>query len=302
MLNTLAVSVGAVWNTIEGGTAIEAGLSYAGLPVILDAAMRLGNRASTYTDTAGAEHSFQWQEQSATLAARLPLTRLAGRQRQSLTASAAIGLTEISDQPVAFRFENNNGRFAPVTYALSASHARAAAFRDLFATGASASLVYRHTPFDSPYRSHILAARAVAVAPTPVPTHALVIDASHQEQRRDTYEFGRLIGFPRGFRARYHDRLSVVGASYHLPLFYPDLALGPLVYSRRVQGALFADVGEGSDRTGDAVTPYRSVGVELTTDLAFFGTRSTTRLGVRFSQRLTGDRKATTEFLVQLPQ
>jgi hypothetical protein len=302
MLNTLGLSIGGVVNVDEGTGAIEAGASYAGLPMIVDGAARLGSRVSTYTDTAGAEHAFSWKEQSLTLAARLPLTRLFGQQRQSLTASAAIGLTEIRDQPVEFLFENNNGRFAPVSYRLSASHVRAAAYRDLLQSGASALMTYRHTPFATPYRSHLLAARGILVLSAPLPNHAVVIDAAHQEQRRDTYEFASEIGVPRGFRSRYHDRLSRAGISYHMPLLYPDLAIGPLVYSRRLQGAVFADAGRGSDRTDSSVTNYRSIGAELTTDLAFFGTRSTTRLGVRLSQRLTGDKRAVAQFIVQLPQ
>jgi hypothetical protein len=302
MLNTLALNVGGVFNPDEGTAAIEAGASYAGLPVIVDGAIRVGSRASTYTDSADAEQRFSWKERSVTLAGRLPLTRLFGQQRQSLTTFAAIGLTEIRDQPVAFRFENNNGRFVPVSYGLSASHARSAAYRDLFQTGASASVTYRHTPFSTPFRSHQLTTRGTLVLPGLLPAHALVIDGGHQEQRRDTYEFSSELAMPRGFSSRYHDRLTRAGAVYHLPLLYPDLAIGPILYSRRVQGALFIDGGRGSDRRGDTVVDYRSAGLELTTDLALFGTRSTTRLGVRVSQRLTGDERTVTQFLVQLPQ
>lgn len=302
MLNTLALNVGGVFNPGEGTVAFEAGASYAGLPVIVDGAIRLGSRVSTYTDSADAEQRFSWQERSLTFAGRLPLTRLLGQQRQSLTTFAAIGLTEIRDQPVAFRFENNNGRFVPVSYGLTASHARSAAHRDLFQTGASASATYRHTPFSTPFRSHQLTARGTLVLPGLLPAHALVIDGGHQEQRRDTYEFSSELGMPRGFSSRYHDRLTRAGAAYHLPLLYPDLAIGPILYSRRVQGALFIDGGRGSARGGDTVVDYRSAGIELTTDLALFGTRSTTRLGVRVTQRLTGDERTVTQVIVQLPQ
>lgn len=302
MLNTVGLSVGAVVNLDERTAAAEAGASYAGLPVILDGALRIGSRASTYRDSADARRRYSWRERSATLAARLPLTRLTGHQRQSVTASVAIGLTEIRGQPVAFRLENNNGRFSPVSYLLNASHTRAAAFRDLFQTGASASVSYRHTPFTTPYRSHLLAVRGALVLPSLLPNHALVIDAGHQEQRRDTYEFSSEIAVPRGFSSRYHDRLTKVGVAYHLPLLYPDLAIGPLVYSRRVQGTVFSDIARGRDRAGDRVVNYRSIGAELTTDIALFGTRSTTRLGVRLSQRLTGDRRTVTQFIFQLPQ
>ena len=175
---------------------MEAGASYAGLPVIFDGAARLGSRVSTYTDTTGADHAFSWKEQSLTLAARLPLTRVFGQQRQSLTAMAAIGLTEIRDQPVDFFFENNNGRFAPMSYFLLASHTRAAAYRDLLSTGANTIVTYRHTPFATPYRSHLLAARvqpvdvldvaaadAAAAEEPPPPQHRLLLPQLHHLPR-----------------------------------------------------------------------------------------------------------------------
>jgi hypothetical protein len=163
-------------------------------------------------------------------------------------------------------------------------------------------VVYRHTPGSNDYRSHLLAGRASAIAPGLWRNHALVLDAAHEEQRPDNYRFSSEVLFPRGFPRRYHDRLTRAGASYHLPLLYPDLAFGPLLYVRRVQGAAFADVARGTDRTGGRVADYRSVGGELTADLAPLGTRTTMRLGVRLSQRLTFDRKTVAEFLVQLPQ
>ncbi len=302
MLNTFALTAGVLFNTNEQTLSVEAGASYAGLPALLDAGVRLGSRGSTYTDTAGREVPYNWNERSLQLAARLPFTRIMGQRRQSLTLSVGASFTEISDQPVRFRFENNNGRFVPLSYAVSASHVRAAAFRDLFQTGASASLVYRHTPGSSDYTSHIAAARATAIAPGLFRNHALVLDAGHEEQRPTTYRFSSELVFPRGFSRRYHDRLTRAGVSYHLPLLNPDLAIGPLLYFRRIQGAAFADVARGSDRTGSATVDYRSVGGELTAHIAPLGTRTTMSVGVRVSQRLTGTKETVTQFIVQLPQ
>ena len=302
LLNTFGLNVGVVFNPNERTQAIEAGMSYAGLLVIVDGALRLGSRASTYTDSAGAEHAFSWDERSANVVARLPLTRLMGLRRQSMTLSAGLGITEIRDQPVEFRFENNNGRFMPVSWALTAADVRAAAYRDLLQAGIGATVVYRHTPGSADYRSHIGALRLTAIAPSLVANHAIVVEAGHEEQRPANYRFSSELVFPRGFTRRYHDRLTRAGVAYHLPLWYPDLAIGPLVYARRVQGAIFADGGRGSDRLGARVFRYRSVGGELTADLAPLGTRSTMRVGVRVSQRLTGDKGVVSEFILSLPQ
>lgn len=302
LLNTFGVTAGVLFNTNERTWSTDIGASYAGLPVLLDGGLRLGSRGSTYTDITGRERDYSWNERSVQLAARLPFTRIMGQRRQSLTLSASANLTEITDQPVRFRFDNGNGTFVPLSYAVSASHVRAAGYRDLFQTGASASVVYRHTPGSHDYRSHLLAGRGTGILPGLWRNHALVLDAAHEEQRPDNYRFSSEVLFPRGFPRRFHERLTRAGASYHLPLLYPDIAFGPLLYVRRVQGAAFADVARGADRTGGRVADYRSVGGELTADLAPLGTRTTMRLGVRVSQRLTFDRRTVAEFLVQLPQ
>ncbi len=302
LLNTFGVSAGVLWNTNEGKMSYDVGASYAGLPMIFDAGVRLGSRGSTYTDTLRREREYSWNERSVTFAARLPLTRLMGQRRQSLVLSAAVSQTEITDQPVAFRFDNNNGRFMPVSYGIAASHVRAAAYRDLFQTGVSAAAMYRHTPFGSEYDSHLSVVRGAAIAPGLFDNHAFVVDAGHEEQRPTNYRFSSELVFPRGFARRFHERLTRASASYHLPLLYPDLALGPWLYVRRVQGSAFADAARGTDRFGARVADYRSAGGELTADIAPFGMRTTLRAGVRVAQRLTGDKRATTEFIVILPQ
>jgi hypothetical protein len=179
---------------------------------------------------------------------------------------------------------------------------RAAGIRDLFQTGASAALIYRHTPISDDYRSHLAATRLTAIVPGPWTNHALVFDVGHQEQRPTNYRFSSELVFPRGFSARYHDVLTRAGASYHVPLWYPDLALGPLLYFRRVQGAVFGDIGRGNDRAGTRAFDYRVIGGELTADIAPLGTRTTMRAGMRLSQRLSGDKRAVAQFLLQLPQ
>lgn len=300
LLNTFGLSVGATFNVNEHTGAAEVGASYAGLPVILDVAGRLGSRASTYTDTAGAVHGFSWHEQSLNMSLRLPLTRLRGLTRQSLVATAGLGLTHISDQPVAFRNENNNGDFTPATYALSAFHLRPAAYRDLYPTGGVVSALYRHTPFGSDYRSHQTSVRGAVYLPGLAENHAFVIDAARELQDPTNYRFSAQYLFPRGYASRIHERFTRLGTSYYLPLAYPDLALGPWAYVRRIQGGIFGDAGRGSTRSGAAVIDYRSAGAELTADVSPFGLRDTIRTGVRYAHTFTNARRNTLQWIVSL--
>ena len=96
--------------------------------------------------------------------------------------------------------------------------------------------------------------------------------------------------------ARFHEEFTRVGAAYHLPLLYPDLALGPWLYVRRVQGAASGDVGRGRD--GSRVSDYRSVSGEITADISPFGLRTTVRAGIRLSRPLTGASRSSTEFIL----
>ncbi|MEO7966819.1 MAG: hypothetical protein ABIT38_23205, partial [Gemmatimonadaceae bacterium] len=300
ILNTFGLSVGATFNLNERASAAEVAASYAGLPVIVDVSARLGSRASTYTDSTGESQGFSWHEQSITAALRLPLTRLTGLTRQSVVASAGLGVTHISDQPVGFRFENNNGWFTPVTYLLSASHIRPAAYRDLYPTGAVVTALYRHTPFGSDYRSHQGSVRGALYLPGLAENHALVVNAAREVQDPTNYRFSTQYVFPRGYASRFHERFTRASADYHLPLLYPDFALGPWLYVRRVQGAVFGDVGRGSTRSNTLVRDYRSAGVDLTADVSPLGLRQTIRSGVRVARTFTAPERTSVEWIVTI--
>jgi hypothetical protein len=286
LLNTFGASVGYLFNTNEKTHSAEAGVSYAGLLPVFDAAVRIGSRASSYIDSTGAEVPFSWSERSATFGARVPLVRLRGLTVQRLSLGATIGTTRISGQPVDFFLINNNGDFRSLTYSASASHFLGAAARDLTPLGVSALGVYRHTPLPGDYEGHQASLSASAYLPGVLRHHRFVLDGVIEEQRPTNYRFSAIRSFPRGYDSRFHERFVKGGVSYQMPLWYPDLAIGPLAYVRRVQGGGFADWGRGTTRTDSLRRYYRSVGGEATADVAPFSTRWTMRVGARYSYRI----------------
>ena len=300
VLNTLGVVAGPTVNLNERTVAVDVGVSYAGLPVIIDASGRIGSRASTYVDSAGASQPYTWHERSLAASLRLPLTRVSGQTRQSILTSVTLGRTRISDQAVAFRNDNNNGDFNTLTYVASASQVSSAAYRDLYPIGGVLTGVYRHTPFGSDYTSHQQLLGAAAYLPGAWRHHALVLDLAREVQRPGNYHFSSLVLFPRGYDSRFHETLSRVGVTYHAPLFYPDRAFGNWLYLRRVQGNVFGDVGRGEARDGRRRRDYRSTGAELTVDASPFGLRTTIRAGVRVSRLLTDGGKTVTQAVIAI--
>src|SRR5690606_19385552 len=81
--------------------------------------------------------------------------------------------------------------------------------------------------------------------------------------------------------------------NYTFPVWYPDIAIGPLLNIQRVKLNLFYDYGEGEGKeyyynfgnglvyVVDTGTRYQSTGAELTFDVNFFRTRPQFEVGVR---------------------
>jgi hypothetical protein len=81
-----------------------------------------------------------------------------------------------------------------------------------------------------------------------------------------------------------------------LPLWYPDLALGPFFYFQRLKGSIFYDYGQSKYQ--NQTTPYQSVGLELSTDFNFMRLNTVLLdMGVRFSY-LPKTNKPVVEFIV----
>jgi outer membrane protein assembly factor BamA len=104
--------------------------------------------------------------------------------------------------------------------------------------------------------------------------HSLSLRGGFQRQqnRQGSYYFSSPILFTRGYSYQNHESLFTSSAEYRFPLFYPDIALGPLVNIQRVKGALFYDIGQGRDMVNGLdtkLTNYQSISAEIGFDVNF---------------------------------
>lgn len=301
VLNTVSTSLAYRFNPARHTQGLDAGVSYAGFLPIFDLGLRYGTDAAMFEDSTGAVLPFIWHEQAATLTARVPLVALRGLAAQQFLAAVSLGYTAIGGRPVDFPLDNNNGILKTMTYTVFASHREPSAYRDLVGTGIYALGRYRHTPLGGDYFGHTYMLQAGASLRGPFPHHGMSAIAAIEEQRPTNYAYSSELPFARGYDARARFRIWRAGASYALPLWYPDINVGPLVFVRRLQAEAFGDYSVGYSSGGRFKTFYRSAGVELTTDFVPFAMNQTWRAGVRYSYRADAAEPWRMQVIVRIP-
>lgn len=111
----------------------------------------------------------------------------------------------------------------------------------------------------------------------------------------NNYLFRNQIPLPRGQTvSRYQDMYSM-SINYTLPVWYPDIAVGPLINFQRVRANVFADYAYGKSvfTNGVAQQTYTSVGGELKFDINIMRFLPQFNVGFRYSYGIT---PATTQF------
>ena len=168
------------------------------------------------------------------------------------------------------------------------------------------------TPFGGDFSAHTLAARLIVYLPSPfqltkLPAfrhHSFFVTGAWQSSETaftpDLYNFRNQIPRPRGFAYPLTPEFYYVGANYTLPLWYPDIALGPVAYFKRLRANVFYDYGEGSQdvylydyKNDEEITiayvtdEYRSAGIELSVDMHVMRYPQEFGIGLRYSRLLT---------------
>ena len=105
----------------------------------------------------------------------------------------------------------------------------------------------------------------------------------------NNYTFRNEIPLPRGGLdvSRFQNFYSM-SVNYTLPVWYPDIALGPLLNIQRLRVNGFLDYGFGSGQFGQAITRnYTSTGVEVKLDINVMRLLPQMDIGFRYSKGLT---------------
>jgi hypothetical protein len=124
------------------------------------------------------------------------------------------------------------------------------AYRDINPRwGQVIDLRYTVAPWDNDLYGSRRYARGILFFPGFFVNHSFVLSAGYENQKpvREML-YRNSIAYPRGYGDNIvSEKLFSFTADYTMPLFYPDLAAGSLVYLKRIRGSLFFDGSTGWD-------------------------------------------------------
>ncbi len=150
---------------------------------------------------------------------------------------------------------------------------------------------YKYSPAGLMKTDNMTAVQGQLYIPGILKNHGIKIYGGTQRKlNKSFFEFSDIVRFPRGWHRISSTKLSATSADYKLPLFYPDLNLGGIVYLQRIKAALFADyaqiegnIYQNGQKTGIFRETLISTGTEITGDVKFLRFYAPAGIGVRTS-------------------
>ncbi len=268
VLSSMFASAGWEYNTNESTGKVFANLSYQALYPVFDFGFSIGNRAAYYYIAKDETSRFTWQEMNLDMHASIPWNFSRGKYYRYLTPSFGTTITGITHN-ASTPSQLTSGLITTIDYQVSVSQYLQSSPKDMFPRlGQTLDLNYRNTPFPGNSMGNIFAAQTNLYFPGIFKHQGIWAYGAYQSYHHQTelfYTYASIISFPRGYNGLMDEQVVSAALNYKLPLFYPDLNLGSLLYFKRFKLNLFFDWAQGW--TGKQVNIYQSTGAELTTDV-----------------------------------
>jgi hypothetical protein len=289
---------------------------------IIDFDVQTGNRENN-EEFGSYDAEFKWKEQTAEGGVRIPLQLTSSKYSRQVSIGNAIGFTRTT------KFKNTTrrngalvyegpGRYVPVFdtlayiykdqlnngdliynhFTFSFSNLLKRSRRDFLSPwGQTLNVELYNTPYGGDFKARLFALRYAVYFPGFFKHHFLYGRFAYQESfqgiETNTYLFRNTIAKPRGHSYPSDETFYSISANYALPLWYPDIAIGPVFNLQRIKANFFYDYGKGTGNifyykptsttayissTNDV---YQSVGVETTFDFNFLRFLPKFEIGLR---------------------
>lgn len=342
ILSTTSLSAGYFYDIDEKTSGWRGDISYQGLYPIVDLSVTSSDRKND-EKAFGNSIDFEWKEVTAEGGLRIPLLLTNSKFNRSLAFGNFVGFTRTSSfentvtrngtviykgperitpafDTLVFLYKDqlNNGDLVYNRFNLSFYNLLKRSYRDfLYRWGQTLDFDLYNTPYSGDFNGRLFAVRSTLYFPGVARHHVLYTRFAYQESLQaietNTYTFRNRIPKPRGHSYPDDGTFLSLSANYAMPVWYPDLAMGPILNIQRVKANFFYDYGKGtgkvyyykpqSDRvyysTNDQI--YQSVGLETTFDFNVFRLLPKFELGVRTTYRFANDFNSSgmvVEFLV----
>jgi hypothetical protein len=330
ILSTTSITAGYLYDLNEGTSSWRAGVSYQGLYPIIDLGAQLGERVNK-EDGFGNSLTFKWDEVTIEGGMRIPLLLTSSKYNRGMTLGNAVGLTQTSNfinrisrndtliyegperfnpafDTLLFLYKDqlNDGDLLYNRLTFSAYNLLKRSRRDFLSRwGQTLDVDLYNTPYGGDFEGKLLAARATFYFPGFFKHHFLYTRLAYQESLQgpetNLYTFRNRIAKPRGHSFPDDETFYSLSVNYALPIWYPDIVLGPILYIQRIKANCFFDYGKGTGHqyyynpdsnrvyfsTSDEI--YQSVGIETTFDFNVMRFLPKFEVGFRSTYRFAND-------------
>ncbi len=325
VLSTTSINAGYLFDINERTGSWNAGLSYQGFYPIVDVKFLKGTRSvnegdlqydkivGTDTTTVVENLTFDWKEQTVEAGLRIPLITTSSRFLGNFTISNYVGFTSIADftnsidgggrllpsnfPQYFFRNYADGGDLIYNHFSMSGYRLLKQSRRDINSKwGQAFFLNVFGTPYKGDYSGSLFSFQGQLYFPGLFKHHSFWGYWAYQksdiaevrlstQEGLDNYTFRNQIPLPRGQSVSRFQNFYSMSANYALPLWYPDLNVGPLVNVQRVRANAFLDYGSGSSEFFDQPVnqSYLSTGVEVKLDLNVLRLLPQFDIGFRYS-------------------
>jgi hypothetical protein len=297
LLSTSFATLGYTYDLNEEAGKYSLKYTYEGLYPVIDLSADYGLRRGVHTDTAGNQNPYKYHELNVATVISVPLSRNARSWFMGIRPSAGYSYKYLRMDPEEeLRFRKDY--FHSLDYRVFIYAQSRRSYRDLQPRwGQLLQLNYSFTPFEADTGSSIFAANGLLYFPGIFRHHGFRLYGGYQQRHVELYRYGNLVNFPRGYTGIYADKAVSGNINYLFPIFYPEWRLGPVIYMKRLKGAVFYDHMVSFDRS--PYQHYQSIGLDLTLDFHLFRFFVPFEMGVRTVYRVN-DRAVGFEFLYRL--
>lgn len=297
-LGTAFTTLGYEWDVAEKTGKIYGKYTFKGWYPIFDVEVSAGNRASQYylikQNNIGDDTTIQrftWKQINLELNARIPFNFSSGKYSRLLQPEIGLDYSHYkNDESTPDEFFEGN--FQTLNYRLYYQQFMRQSFQDVYPNfGFISDVGFYHSPLGEINLGKMVIGQSYLFLPGFVSNHGIRFYAGfHLKEPEGSRSFPDAIKYPRGWGKINSTEMQSYGFDYKLPLLYPELSVGGLVYVKRVTTSLFADYAElkgnyyeGGNSIGTYKSNISSFGIEMMGDMHFLRFYAPVEIGFRTS-------------------
>ena len=268
LTNTIAWEASSDYRVNEKTRAYHLDLSYAGLDPIFDLSIRTGERAAQYFDVTEADKVWdRWHENSISLTSRVVRNRIWDTYSGFHSFEIGAGYTQLQGKTHDSIGDLRNGTMLPLSLRFRWMRYRQGAYRDLYPKDGQVVDLYGDMAIPGyENEGRHLALRGIQYFPGLGRHHNLGAEIAGEWHASAgyNYRFASALPFVKGYEYFDFERMLRVGLFYAFPIAYPDWALGPFLYAKRLRAEVFYN--HAALRVDSQNLPLRAVGLDLNLD------------------------------------